>query len=83
VGPEVAGRNDTMGKGDKVKNKAQKTKGKTKEKIGDATGSKRLRAEGLADQGRAGIKNAGESAKDTVKDDVNDVKNVKDAVKKR
>jgi uncharacterized protein YjbJ (UPF0337 family) len=70
VGPDVAGRNDTMGMGNKIKNKTQKVKGKTKEKIGGATGNKRLRAEGLADQAEAGIKKAGENVKDAVKDAV-------------
>lgn len=65
-----------MGMDDKIKNEAQDLKGKAKEKTGAATGSERLRAEGLAEQGEAGVKKAVESVKDAAKD-------VKDAVKKK
>jgi uncharacterized protein YjbJ (UPF0337 family) len=57
-----------MGMSDKIKNKSKEVKGKAKEKTGRATGSERLRAEGLADQGEAGVKKAKERVKDAVKD---------------
>ncbi len=54
-----------MGIADKAKNAAQDLAGKAKEKIGDATDNDELKAEGLADQGEAKTKKAGESIKDT------------------
>jgi uncharacterized protein YjbJ (UPF0337 family) len=43
--------------------KAQEVKGEAKEKTGWATGSERLRAEGLADQGEAGVKKPGRASR--------------------
>lgn len=59
---------------DKAKNKLEETVGKAKEVIGDATGNEKLEAEGRAEQGAAGVKQASEHLKDGATD-------VKDAVK--
>lgn len=56
-----------MGIVDKAKNSAEKTLGKAKEAVGDATGNDRLRAEGKKDQTVAGVKKVGEKIKDTFK----------------
>ncbi|MBN9108500.1 MAG: CsbD family protein [Pseudonocardia sp.] len=53
---------------DKAKNKLEETVGKAKEVIGDATGNEKLEAEGKAEQGSAGMKQAGEHLKDGVAD---------------
>ncbi len=53
---------------DKVKNDAQRTKGKIKEAAGKATGNERLEAKGKADQTKGGVKQAGENIKDAAKD---------------
>lgn len=57
-----------MGIGDKMKNAADSAKGKVEEKTGDATDNKDLQAEGQADKSVADLKQAGEKAKDAVKD---------------
>lgn len=57
-----------MGTDDKVSNKAEELKGKGKEGWGRATDDEGKEAEGRADQGKANIKQAGEKAKDAVKD---------------
>jgi uncharacterized protein YjbJ (UPF0337 family) len=54
--------------GDKISNKAEEIKGKAKEAVGKVTGGEELEAEGTLDQGKSGIKQAGESLKDGVKD---------------
>lgn len=59
---------------DKAKNKLDETLGKAKEVIGEVTGNEKLEAEGRAEQGKAGLKQAGEHVKDGVTD-------AKDAVK--
>ena len=51
----------------KAKNKAKVIKGKTKKHAGKATGNKRLKTEGKADQVTGNLKNAGEKVKDAVK----------------
>lgn len=56
-----------MGLDDKIKNTAEKAKGKVEEAAGKATGDERLQAEGQADQAKADIKQAGEKAKDAFK----------------
>lgn len=64
---------------DMAKNKVEETAGKAKEVIGEKTGNRKLEAEGRADQGRAGLKQAGEN----VKDGASDAKDaVQDAFKK-
>lgn len=53
---------------DKAKNKVEETVGKAKEVVGEVTGNEKLEAEGRAEQGKAGVKQAGEHLKDAVKD---------------
>ncbi len=57
-----------MGTDDKIENKAEALKGKTKEAVGDATDNERLQTEGQADQASGNLKQAGEKVKDAVKD---------------
>ena len=57
-----------MSTGDKIENSGEKLKGAAKEAAGKAVGNERLRAEGRADQAKADIKQAGEHAKDALKD---------------
>ena len=71
-----------MGILDDAKNKAQDLAGKAKEKIGEVTNNDDLKAEGLKDQGEAGLKDAGQKIKDgaedlgdKVKDGFEDLKN--------
>lgn len=57
-----------MSMGDKVENKVDEMKGKAKERVGDATDDERMQTEGRAEQGKAGLKQAGENVKDAAKD---------------
>jgi len=57
-----------MGLGDKIQNAGEEGAGKVKEATGRATDNQSLEAEGKADQASANIKQAGEKAKDAVKD---------------
>ncbi|MFC8448932.1 CsbD family protein [Kitasatospora sp. NPDC057223] len=57
-----------MSTGDKVKNTGEKLKGTVKEAAGKAVGNERLQAEGKVDQSKADLKQAGEHAKDALKD---------------
>jgi uncharacterized protein YjbJ (UPF0337 family) len=52
---------------DKAKNAVQKALGGAKEKTGDLTGNKDLKAKGKNDQAKGSLKNAGENVKDTFK----------------
>ncbi len=52
---------------DKLKNSAEGTLGKAKEKLGDATDDRDLQAEGEKDQSKADLKQAGEKVKDAFK----------------
>jgi len=56
-----------MGLGDKIKNKAEELVGQGKEKAGEHTDNEDLRAEGQADQSKAGLKQTGEDVKDAFK----------------
>lgn len=56
-----------MGADDKVENSVDENVGKAKEKYGEATGDEDKRAEGQADQSKAGLKQAGEKIKDAFK----------------
>jgi uncharacterized protein YjbJ (UPF0337 family) len=49
---------------DKAKNTAQQTKGKVEEAAGALSGNDKLRAEGIADQTKGNLKQAGEKVKD-------------------
>jgi uncharacterized protein YjbJ (UPF0337 family) len=53
---------------DKLKNKAQQAKGRSKEKVGRQTGDPYLEGEGKADRVEGGAKQVGERAKDAAKD---------------
>jgi uncharacterized protein YjbJ (UPF0337 family) len=64
-----------MGLDDKIGNKAEELKGKTKEHTGRATGDEELQAEGQGDQANAGVKQGVEKLKDAASD-------IKDAFKK-
>jgi uncharacterized protein YjbJ (UPF0337 family) len=48
----------------KTRNKAQKLKGQIEEAAGRATGNRRLKAQGRADQTKANLKQAAEKIKD-------------------
>ena len=61
-------RETVMGVGDKIQNAGEEAAGKVKETTGRATGNQSLEAEGRADQASANVKQAGEKAKDAVKD---------------
>jgi uncharacterized protein YjbJ (UPF0337 family) len=52
---------------DKVKNTAQRAKGRAKEVAGAATGNDKLRAKGEADQRKGKLTQAGENVKDAFK----------------
>jgi len=56
-----------MGMDDKLKNSAESTKGKAKEKLGDASNDHDMQAEGKKDQSKADLKQAGEKVKDAFK----------------
>ena len=49
---------------DKAKNTGQQAKGKMKEAAGKLSGNDKLRAEGIADQTKGNLKQAGEKVKD-------------------
>jgi uncharacterized protein YjbJ (UPF0337 family) len=53
-----------MGNDDKLRNKGQDVKGKTKEAWGRATDDEELEAEGKVDQSKSDLKQAGEKVKD-------------------
>jgi uncharacterized protein YjbJ (UPF0337 family) len=59
---------------DRASNKVQTFKGKGKEAVGSAVGNQDLEDQGKLDQTKAGLKDAGEDAKDAVG-------HVKDALK--
>jgi uncharacterized protein YjbJ (UPF0337 family) len=56
-----------MGLGDKIENAADKLGGKGKEAAGDATNDQSLKADGLGDQAKGDLKQAGEKVKDAFK----------------
>lgn len=56
-----------MSERDKLSNKAQELKGKTKEAVGDATDNRDLEAKGQSDQTKGNLKQAGEKIKDAFK----------------
>ncbi len=56
-----------MGTDDKIDNKAEEMKGKTKETVGRATDDPGLEAEGRTDQSKSNLKQAGEKVKDAFK----------------
>ncbi|MGH3786602.1 MAG: CsbD family protein [Pseudonocardiaceae bacterium] len=52
---------------DKIVNKGQVLKGKAKEAVGKVTNDPQLEVDGKLDQGKGRLKQAGENAKDAVK----------------
>lgn len=56
-----------MGLDDKIQNAAENAKGEVKEHVGGATGDRDMQAEGLADQDKSDLKQAGEKVKDVFK----------------
>ena len=56
-----------MGIEDKLKNTAENVQGEVKEHVGGATGNRDLQAEGVADQDKSDLKQAGEKIKDVFK----------------
>ena len=57
-----------MGIGDKISNKAEELKGKTKAGAGDATDNPRLEAEGRTEESGAHAKQTGENVKDALRE---------------
>ena len=57
-----------MSTADKARNKLDKLTGQAKEKVGKATGNRRLRNEGKVDQVKANVKTTGEKIKDAFRD---------------
>ncbi len=53
---------------DKMRNTALRLSGRAKQRTGEATGDRDLRREGRAEQGEAGLKQAGERVKDAGRD---------------
>jgi uncharacterized protein YjbJ (UPF0337 family) len=56
-----------MGNDDKLKNSAEGTLGKAKEKLGAATDDESMETEGRKDKSKADLKQAGEKVKDAFK----------------
>ena len=54
--------------GDKIKHAGEEAVGKVKEVTGKVTGNEDLEARGQAEQTKADVKQAGDSAKDVAKD---------------
>lgn len=52
----------------RIRNRFQITRGRGKQKLGRATGNRRMRAEGVADRVGGNVKQAGEQLKDARKD---------------
>jgi uncharacterized protein YjbJ (UPF0337 family) len=62
-----------MGLDDRIENKVQDIAGRGKEAVGAATDDHELKAEGKADQTKAGLKDKVEDVKDKVQDKVDDI----------
>lgn len=56
-----------MGDDDKIKNKSQELKGRAQENVGRATGDREMESEGVANQTKGNVKQAGEKLKDAAK----------------
>lgn len=52
----------------KMKNKSRITRGRAKQKLGRATGNRRLQLHGIADRISGNVRQAGEQLKDTGRD---------------
>lgn len=57
-----------MGWFDKLRNRSQISRGRAKQKVGRATGNRRMRAQGLADRVSGSAKQAGQKLKGAGKD---------------
>jgi uncharacterized protein YjbJ (UPF0337 family) len=55
-----------MGLMDKLRNKADATKGEAKQKLGEATDNQQWQAEGKVDSAKGNLKQAGEKVKDAL-----------------
>ena len=62
------GKDYVMTMGDKIKHAGEEAVGKAKEATGKVTGNEDLEARGRAEQAKADVKQAGDSAKDAAKD---------------
>jgi uncharacterized protein YjbJ (UPF0337 family) len=60
-------RTPNMGAEDKISNKAEELKGKTKKNVGDVTDDREMEAEGRAEESKSSLKQAGEKVKDVFK----------------
>ncbi|WP_441245124.1 CsbD family protein [Kitasatospora sp. McL0602] len=63
---------------DKMQHKAQEVVGAAKEKVGDATGNDRLKAEGQGDQAESKVKQAVDETKDKAQEGVEKIKGMFD-----
>lgn len=52
----------------RIRNRLQITRGRAKQKLGRATGNRRMRAEGVADRVGGNVRQAGEQLKDAGND---------------
>ena len=59
---------DAMSFQKKIRNKFQITRGRAKQKLGRATGNRRMQTAGLADRIGGNVKQAGEQVKDAGRD---------------
>ena len=59
---------DAMSFQNRIRNRFQITRGRAKQKLGRATGNRRMRAEGVADRVGGNVRQAGEQLKDARKD---------------
>jgi uncharacterized protein YjbJ (UPF0337 family) len=64
----------------KISNMLQDLRGRGKEALGSKVGNKDLESEGKADQGKAGLKDAGEKVKDAASNVKDAASNVKEAL---
>lgn len=62
-----------MGLNDRIENKAEDLTGRGKEAVGAATDDESLKNEGKADQGKAGVKDKVQDAKDAVSKKIGDI----------
>lgn len=63
----IVGNSEAMSTADKAWIKVDKLAGMAKEKVGRATGNRRLQAEGRADRLNVSVRTAGEKLKDAVR----------------
>lgn len=63
----IVGNSEAMSTADKAWIKVDKLTGMAKEKVGKATGNRRLQVEGRADRMNASVRTAGEKLKDAVR----------------